>query len=545
MSNMSRKADKYGNIHFISLYGTILSRLAYTNDNKFLELYNKIFGPIIVLEILKNINKIAPENLKAEINDQSTFNLNDTNNPLSKYEYSFKNEHFIAFNELNIPQNVNFITNEITGQPKTVINGTPPAPDTVKYISIGWSNYGEVYVVADKRMPQTIFVVFRGTYSAKTAALYSKLTSFVPLQVGCKSKERFLYGIFKPSVEVIHTILESMTYLATSFLEAKNPNSIKVFTCGHSLGGAMCTNFAYLWTGIRQTAPYNAVPYNIFSEKIICISLGSPRCVSTEIAQKFCNLVKQHKILYLRVTTRGDPVPELPLKYGYQHPCSTDPEMRAIVSEDCNATLTALGKISVNYDANLDCQNYKTGPYVPNPLSHTVYLNILFTNAVDIVNFLKGIGMSTEIAKAPSGNTGCRVIIGSTSGIKAGFFDLGQAQDPNFKKTQKIGGPVNEDVRMSRTVFNNLAQQINTSPKLEGNLSPMSGTFINPFANSSETMPRLSCVNANVSPSATGAPPLTGGKRHHTRRKHRKSKSRKQTKKSKKPRKTRKRKHRY
>ena len=67
MSNMSRKADKYGNIHFISLYGTILSRLAYTNDNKFLELYNKIFGPIIVLEILKNINKIAPENLKAEI----------------------------------------------------------------------------------------------------------------------------------------------------------------------------------------------------------------------------------------------------------------------------------------------------------------------------------------------------------------------------------------------------------------------------------------------------------------------------------------------
>ena len=113
MSNMSRKADKYGNVHFISLYGAILSRLAYANDNKFLNLYNQIFGPVIITEILKDINKISPENLKAEINDQSTFNLNDTNNPLSKYKYSFKNEHFIAFNELNIPRNVNLITNEI------------------------------------------------------------------------------------------------------------------------------------------------------------------------------------------------------------------------------------------------------------------------------------------------------------------------------------------------------------------------------------------------------------------------------------------------
>jgi poly(3-hydroxybutyrate) depolymerase len=44
---------------------------------------------------------------------------------------------------------------------------------------------------------------------------------------------------------MIHTIIETMRYLATDFLGATQPNSVKIFTTGHSLGGAMCTNFAY------------------------------------------------------------------------------------------------------------------------------------------------------------------------------------------------------------------------------------------------------------------------------------------------------------
>lgn len=68
---------------------------------------------------------------------------------------------------------------------------------------------------------------------------------------------------------MIHTIVESMRYLATSFLGARTPESIKVITTGHSLGGAMCTNFAYLWANsITKTAPYNSVPYNIFQRTL-------------------------------------------------------------------------------------------------------------------------------------------------------------------------------------------------------------------------------------------------------------------------------------
>jgi hypothetical protein len=528
ISNMSRSADQYGNLHFISLYGAILSRLAYNNDNKFLTNYNKIFGPVVIPEILEDINKVSVNNLNQEINDQQTFNLvnaQDNTNPLTKYEYTFKNEHFIAFNELNIPENVNIITGETKGTVKDVLKGSIPPEGTVKYISIGWSSYGEIFIVADKRMPQTLFVIFRGTYSAKTAALYSKPTSLVPLTIGCGKDEGFLYGIFKPSVELIHTIIEAMSYLATDFLGATETNSVKVFTTGHSLGGAMCTNFAYLWVGIRKTAPYNAPPYNVLSNNIICVSLGAPRGMGSKVADKFCNYVKNNEILYLRITTRGDPVPGLPPKSGYQHPCSSDDTMRQVVSEDCNANLTARGTIDVKYNSPLDCQNYKTRVYAPNPLSHTIYLNILYTNAVDIVNFIKGVGIAKEVAKTSTNQTVCRIIIGTSNSYKAGFFDVSKSRKDkqtvaaeNDDKKTTFGGPVSEDVYMSKEAFANLVNMINSSEPLTTDLCPMSGSIVDPFTNNSNVMPRLSCVNA----------PKTGGKKTKTKTKSKTKKNRKQ-----------------
>jgi hypothetical protein len=473
------------------------------NDNKFLDCYCKIFGPIVLPQILQAIDAVSVNDLKKEINDQQMFQLTQTgggNNPLDKYEYTFKNEHFLAFNALNIPKNVNIVTGEITGTVIPVLSGASPTPSDVKYISIGWSNYGEVYVVADKRMPKTIFLVFRGTYSAKTAALYSKPTSITPLNVGCATNEGFLYGIFKTNVELIHTTIEAMSYLATDFLGATEPNSVKVFTTGHSLGGALCTNFSYLWKGIKQTAPYNSAPYNVLSNKIICMSLGAPRCMSSAVASKFCELVKTNDILYLRITTRGDPVPGLPPKSGYDHPCSNDDVMRQIVSEDCNATLTARGKINVDYAAALDCQNYKTRAYVPNPLSHTIYLNILYTSAVDIVNFLKGVGTTKEVFRTPDDSTVCRVIIGSVNNYKASFFDVAMARlSTSLQKGGGFGGPVAEDVNMTGPAFKQLVTIINGSPLLAiNNLCPMSGPIANPFTNITTPAPNLSCVNARA-----------------------------------------------
>ena len=54
---------------------------------------------------------------------------------------------------------------------------------TVAYISISTSNYAGYYILVDTRMPNSIFVLFRGTYSAKSAGSYSKPTSIVPFNV--------------------------------------------------------------------------------------------------------------------------------------------------------------------------------------------------------------------------------------------------------------------------------------------------------------------------------------------------------------------------
>ena len=564
ISNFSRKADMYGDIHFISFLGSTLSRLAYMDDNKFLTHYSQIIGPVIQPKILQGINNVDSNNLGDLLDDQKIFGLDKSPNDIfSNYEYQYKGKNFIDFIKLKMPQNINIINNDIKGNKSFPVPGQQTPLDAVKYISIGWSNYGEIYVVADKRMPNTLFLVFRGTYSAKTTSLYSKPTSVVPLTVCKDSKgesEKFLYGIFKPTTEMIHTIIETMRYLAVDFLGATAPNSVKIFTTGHSLGGAMCSNFAYLWMGIKKTPPYNSAPYNVLADNIVCISLGAPRCMGSSVAKKFCNFASQKKILFLRITSRGDPVPGLPPKLGFEHPCSDDSKMRMEVVEDCNAQLIMRPTPNVNYDGVLDCQNYKTRAYIPNPLSHTIYLYIVYTIAIDIVKFFKGIGIAQEVSRGRDGSTICRLVMGQSANYKAIFFDVNKARerpttidvveeveltkvDPNAAAqleviessqaaggslfsslksnvsipTVKIGGEVAEDRKMTKQAFDTLIQQMVT---LQGNLCPQRGQMSNPFNN--QIMPDLSCPGLKF-----------GGKKYNRKftrklktRKHKKSKTR-------------------
>ena len=576
IKNLNRKSEKYGDIHFVSFLSAVLSRLAYQNDNTFLTSYSRIMGPVINTKILTAINDVDQNNLTELLDDQTLFGLNGSNNDIFKnFEYQHEGKNYIDFLKLNMPQNVNIINGDLKGILSFPLPGEETPDGSVKYISIGWSNYGEIYVVADKRMPNTIFLLFRGTYSAKTAALYSKPTSAIPLTV-CKDStgnpEQFLYGIFKATTEMIHTIIEATRYLATNFLGATTPNSVKIFTTGHSLGGAMCTNFAYLWMGIKKTPPYNTSPYNVLADNIICISLGAPRCMSSSVAKKFCNLVSQNKILFLRITTNGDPVPALPPKNplypsaGFEHPCSNDDKMRALVSEACAPELTLRPTPNVNYQGNLDCLNYKGRIYGINPLSHTIYLDIVYTNAVDIVNFLKGIGVSNEVLRTPDKSTVCRLIMGQSVNYKAIFFDVNKAREMPIQNDEstpnsmqggvsflnrftslppvvssspvvssptviqsppvangtkkgflsnvtipniKIGGAISQDRRMTLNAFNQL---IESMVPLIGDLCPKSGKMVDPFNN--QIMPDLSCPGAVI-----------GGK--YRKKTHRKNKTRK------------------
>jgi hypothetical protein len=215
--------------------------------------------------------------------------------------------------------------------------------------------------------------------------------------------------------------------------------------------------------------------------------------------------------------------------------------MRMEISEDCNTQLTMRPTPNVNYTGELDCQNYKTRAYIPNVLSHTIYLDIVYTKAVDIPKFFKGIGIAQEVSRGPDGSTICRLVMGQSANYKAIFFDVNKARekptnidaveeieltkiDPNamaqlevvesppstaaaaggglfssFKSEAsstskpliKIGGEVSEDRKMTAQAFDTLIKQMVT---LQGDLCPQKGQMSSPFNN--QIMPDLSCPGA-------------------------------------------------
>ena len=72
-SNLTRKADKYGDVHFLSFYGAVLSRLAYLDDNNFYKNYVSIMGPVIHEKILISINSVSSDNLQGLLDDQTLY----------------------------------------------------------------------------------------------------------------------------------------------------------------------------------------------------------------------------------------------------------------------------------------------------------------------------------------------------------------------------------------------------------------------------------------------------------------------------------------
>jgi len=552
-NNAGDSAEKnYGNVHFISFYSAVLSRFAYFSDKNFLEQYNKIIGPIIPAPILTAMDSI--KDIPQILEDETTFDLNNNPNNLPLFTYGGKK--FIAFDDMS--KKINMINGEV----KETYELTPEeqsqrgAYGNVKYISIATSNYGEIYVVADKRMPNSIWVVFRGTYSGKTAGAYTKPTSLVPLYVGNAQgkRESYLYGIFKLLTDSIHTIIEATRYLAVNHLGAENPDTVKVFTTGHSLGGALSTIFAYIWMHVRTTAPYSTTPYNVLTSKICCVSLGSPRCVNNDISELFCGYVERKEITFLRVTSRGDPVPSMPFKEAYfSHPCSdsvsTKKNLRELVSEDCNGLYKiTTGKPGVYYDKSLDCTNKKGRTYLPNPLKHTIYLNILYRSAVDIQKFIKSTVTAAEIQRTPTKSTECRLIIydSDKKQYRDVFFDVNASRlKPVIEKSSpEVGGgismfgskkngtgaglntpkDVSEDIRMTQKAFDNLMESA-TVFDITGPL-PMQGPLQDPFANQTESAPNV-CVK--ITPVAEA--PTTGGRRTRKRKitRGRKNKKNKKT----------------
>jgi hypothetical protein len=547
---MSNKT--FGDIPFITFYDTVLSRLAYFTSENFLPAYLDIFGSIIPEKLLKSIND-APMN---NIFDSSIYQLSK-NTEIPTYTYN--NSKFINFTDM--AENINkvtkkFVDRKIPKQEKPQKGGIgmpsmpsmPSMPNMniksifgknyqVAYISISTSNYGGYYILVDTRMPNCIFVVFRGTYSAKSAGAYTKPSSIVPFNIGknippeeLKKKLEVdggkmfgvLTGINKILDDVYHTILQSMLYLAQTYLKPKGKESIKVFTTGHSLGGGLCTLFANDWFETTRISPYDKSPYDIFSKKICCVSIASPRVMSPALSNNFCAKTEKGDILYRRLTNRGDPVPALPqkailgLSEGFQHPCSAkkySDSQRKVISMDCGS---AQSGINIAYNKGLDCRNTKTGMLSGNisgnALAHTAYLYINFVNAVPVSGFIKSalpVGTPSikskpvEIQRTNKGATVARVILGvgeeknfsTKQQFKSVFFDLNdlRPKDKQILTTNPDAKPVTtEDTLMNGKVFDDIIKKM-TQIKLGETLNQViPGKISKLEIGSIEPMPNIS-----------------------------------------------------
>lgn len=493
----------YGETCFMSFYAASVTRMSYFDDNKFIQFYTQIIGNVIPTSILSGINRVVLEgsDLNNLFNDEYAFNLN--NDVTFKTYNNTNGEKRIDYVAMNMPQDINIITGEMTG-----IRTYPVVEDIdqyIKYISLACSNYGNVNIVADKRMPNVIQVIFRGTYSSKTAGSYTKPTSMIPIKITKDSKEAYLYGIYKITTDMLNTIMESIRYLAVNFLEQSQPNSVTVLTFGHSLGGAMTTLFSYLWSKLKTNDFYKRSPYDIFKAPIFCISLGAPRCMNVNASDDYCNRVQSGLITFKRIVSKGDPVPGMPKKIaGFSHPCSSKEMkangMRARVNEDCTDVLSKV-PLRPKYDSSIKCENQNSNTITTyNPLSHTLYFYIMYSKAADIGKFFKGMVTQREVKRTKTGQTVVRVNIGNQGSLKTAFFVLDHVRDvPSDDKRieekaedetvnegqlsiepQEGGGKVSEDVKMSKEVFDFIVSQATEIPEgTDRNLTePITGQYV-------------------------------------------------------------------
>ena len=493
--------EDYGTVNTISFLCAILSRLSYMPDNQYLGHITKIFGSsdvkgIIPEELLKDINNcIQQDGIKGILNDTAMFKLDNENKKYGLNVFNQTNDRFgkkglqflpwaTQINKINQEERIDATT------PNCNTNQEIDTNDNIVFVSIATSNYGNIYVTGDKRMPNLIVITFRGTYSLKSFGSYAKLNSAVPLFVSYyiavhsntkekneKFHEKYLKGIYKLLMDVIHILMEAILYVSQKINPTAENGSIKLLTTGHSLGGALCTMFAYIYALHLKKDKYPTLDDNI-----ACISLGSPRCFYDETAKIFCGLTEKNKIIYLRITSYNDPVPSLPPPVtGFVHPCSSkgDESKREATNIDCfvqiaNSTSTRCGKqlglaITPNYKLPLKCVNKKRNSYLlsgspvlKQPMGyHVQYLGISFGGALDVTKVI-----NNEIKRNVTNDTMCRLIFypnNQTNDINSAslvFYNLVKnrknEKDPTEKATSMFIQKVSEDIFDSPEFFKQL-----------------------------------------------------------------------------------------
>jgi hypothetical protein len=435
-------AEESSDPPFICFIASILSRLAY-NRNGILDDYVSIFHEnIIDTDFLVDIKN---NHMREVFNDSDFFKLSNTISSKLYIGYARK------------------INKQLLHDTRSPTYPNTTSTKNVKYISITTSNYSTVYIIADKIM-NAIWVVFKGTDSPKNMSIYSKPSSLIPIILCEGERDGIIGGIFKILSEIINTIMNSIDYLLDNFLNSGS--TVKIFTCGHSLGGALATIFAYLWVGLKNNkkSPYfhkeNKNNKNSVLNKICCITFGSPRVLNGYAIKKFHKFIEKEYIFYRRIANEGDPCVNLPISStffdsGYFHPdeynnYSNNNNNNSLVFY-CNPILEKklLNEKYIKYNKLHLCNHYKKTTDIKTQFNtttiyaHCLYFYILYYNLLKVTNYTgEIIRYDYEMKKYSDyygGDTMGRIIIaGGESNIRIGFYNLyeveGRKINTNFDK---------------------------------------------------------------------------------------------------------------